>query len=212
MESKRLFVFAGAVMVCLLFVGTYATASAQGRGRGAGGSMGRGSSGGGNSGMGNASGGGIDRGINTSSDRSAGHADRGRNAASDRSDGRSDEETNRARAGRNNRDDATMTSNDRELNRYRGIAQKLNTTPEALQSQYAAAHAANPNLKFGQFVAANMIASNLSSQHSNITASAILSGLQSGKSIGQTLHDLGLSKTEAKATERNAKRKTADAQ
>jgi hypothetical protein len=98
--------------------------------------------------------------------------------------------------------DNTLSPN--ELNRFRGIARKLNTTPEALQSQYLAAQALNPDLKFGQFVAANVVADNLGATNSNITSSAILGGLQSGRSLGQTLQDLGLSKSEAKAAKQQA--------
>ena len=91
-------------------------------------------------------------------------------------------------------------------NAFKGIAAKLNTTPEALQSAYETAKQANPKLTRGQFVAANMVAHNLSSKNPNITTQAILDGLQSGKSIGQTLQSLGLSAPEATAAERQAKR------
>jgi len=93
-----------------------------------------------------------------------------------------------------------------ELNRFRGIAHKLNTTPEALQAQFLAANTANPDLKFGQFVAANVVASNLNARHPNITSSAILAGLQNGRSLGETLRDLGLSKDEAKSAKSLAER------
>ncbi len=113
--------------------------------------------------------------------------------ASQRSGGRSDE--GRARAGE--RGNGLPTSN--ELNRFRGIARKLNTTPQALETQFLKARAANPRLTFGQFVAANVVAHNLGERHPNITTAAILAGLQSGKSLGQTLQSLGLSKGEAKS-------------
>ena len=84
-----------------------------------------------------------------------------------------------------------------ELNRYNGISRKLGVPPETLRAQYAAALLANPDLKFGQFVAANVIADNLNSRNSGITTSAILSGLRNGDSIGKTLKNLGISGDEA---------------
>lgn len=80
---------------------------------------------------------------------------------------------------------------------FRGIAEKLNTTPQALESAYQAALAANPKLTRGQFIAANVLAKNLGTKDPNITTQAILDGLKSGKSIGQTLHSLGLSDKDA---------------
>jgi len=87
---------------------------------------------------------------------------------------------------------------------FRGIAAKLNTTPVALQNAFETARVANPKLSRGNFVAANVLADNLGAQHPNITTQAILSGLQSGKSVGRTLQSLGLSETEAKQARRAA--------
>lgn len=95
------------------------------------------------------------------------------------------------------------------LKSFRGIAAKLNTTPEALQTAYEQAQAANPKLTRGQFIAANMLGQNLSGK--GITTDKILAGLASGKSIGQTLHSLGLSDQEAKAAEKAADRDVRDA-
>ena len=95
---------------------------------------------------------------------------------------------------------------------FKGIANKLGTTPEALQSAYETAKAANPKLTRGQFVAANMIAHNQSSKNPAITTQAILDGLKSGKSIGQTLQGLGLSEKDAQDAERQARRDAAAAQ
>lgn len=80
---------------------------------------------------------------------------------------------------------------------FRGIASKLNTTPEALETAYKDAVAANPKLTRGQFVAANVVAQNLGSKNPSITTQAILDGLKSGKSLGKTLQSLGLSAKEA---------------
>ena len=97
------------------------------------------------------------------------------------------------------------------LRSFRGIAAKLNTTPEALQDAFQTARVANPKLSRGNFIAANVLADNLGAQHPNITTQVILSGLQSGKSIGQTLQSLGLSGAEAKQARRAADRDTKDA-
>ena len=80
---------------------------------------------------------------------------------------------------------------------FKGVAAKLGTTPDALESAYTAAKQANPKLTRGQFVAANVLAKNLSDKNSAITAQAILDGLQSGKSIGQTLQGLGMGASDA---------------
>jgi len=203
MKIKGFTGFSIALLSILLIVGAQMTASAQGRGRG--------NSGGGGHPMGGGPSGspGVDRGLGTASGRSGGRSDDGLGNASGRSGGRSDDGLDRARARGENRDndrrgDAPRTAED--LHRFQGISRKLNTTPEALRSQYQAALAANPNLKFGQFVAANVVADNLGATHSNITTAAILAGLQSGRSIGQTLQDLGLSNSEAKRAEKEAKR------
>lgn len=210
MKIKGISMLAVGSLASLLAFGIHTTTvSAQGRGGG----MGRGGGGGstGNPGMGgrpsNPGVGGVDRGIGTASDRSGGRSDTGRARASENSSGRSDRGTDHARAGRNNRVNDTVDKNgtSNSSRRFTGLARKLNTTPEALQSQYQAARATNPDLKFGQFVAANVVASNLSATNPNVTTSAILSGLQSGKSIGQTLQNLGVSKSEAKAAEKKAK-------
>ncbi len=95
---------------------------------------------------------------------------------------------------------------------FKGIAAKLGVMPEALQSAYEAAKQANPKLSRGQFVSANMVAHNLSSKNPAITTQAILSGLQSGKSMGQTLQGLGLSAKDAEDAERQARRDAAEAQ
>src|SRR5438046_6706894 len=90
------------------------------------------------------------------------------------------------------------------LKSFRGIAAKVNATPEALQTAYEQARSTNPKLTRGQFIAANMLGHNLSDE--GITSDKILAGLASGKSIGQTLHSLGLSDQEAKAAEKLADR------
>jgi len=87
---------------------------------------------------------------------------------------------------------------------FRGIANKLGTTPDALESAYTAARQANPKLTRGQFVAANVLAKNLGDKNSAVTTQAILDGLQGGKSIGQTLQGLGVSESDATKAQQDA--------
>ena len=97
------------------------------------------------------------------------------------------------------------------LKAFRGVAVKLNTTPAALQNGFENARAANPKLSRGNFIAANVLADNLGARHPNITTPAILSGLQNGRNMGQTLQSLGLSGAESKQARRAAARDTKDA-
>lgn len=183
MKNSRIFL---ATLVCLLVVGLATSAFAQGRGRGGGG--GRGSGGG--SGIGKAGGPppgvGVDRGIDN---------------ASKRSGGRSDQGLERARVARNN-----LRQADEDLRNHPGIARTLHTNANDLRSGYQAALAGNPNLKFGQFVAATRLAQNLGSRNRGITREAILAGLASGNSLGRTLQDLGLSEREANEARKRADR------
>jgi hypothetical protein len=115
--------------------------------------------------------------------------------------GRSDAGLDRARAADDNARQA-----DKELRDHPGMANGMNMSANQLRSGYQAALAANPNLKFGQYVAANRIAKNLGSRNPNITTNAILQGLAGGRSVGQTLQDLGLGSKEAKEAEKTADR------
>ncbi|MEK6333378.1 MAG: hypothetical protein AABM67_00410 [Acidobacteriota bacterium] len=188
-------------LVVVFIAGFQVMASAQGRGRGAGAGPPAGKpSGGPPSGVG------VDRGIGTSSDKSAGRADTGRGTASDRSNGRSDAGLDRARLQRQNSQKA-----DNELRDHPGLAANLHTTANDLRSGYQAALAANPSLKFGQYVAATRLAANLGAKNPNITTNSILAGLAAGDSIGQTLQDLGLSKQQAKDARKRADREIKDA-
>ncbi len=188
-----------ATFVFLLVVGLATSTFAQGRGRGGGG--GRGSGGG--SGLGNAGGPpagvGVDRGVDNASKRSGGRSDSGLATASERSGGRSEQGLERARVARNN-----LRQADEDLRNHPGIARALHTNANDLRSGYQAALAGNPNLKFGQFVAATRLAQNLGSRNSGITREAILAGLASGSSLGRTLQNLGLSEREANEARKRA--------
>ena len=71
-------------------------------------------------------------------------------------------------------------------NRFKGLSKKLGRSPESLHDWYNAERAVNPNLSYGQFVAANMVARN-----HNMRADTILRGLRRGQSIGQILKRSG---------------------
>jgi len=198
MSSKLWTFLAALAFACVFVLGGQASASAQGRGRGGGGGggMGRGPVGGGPP-----AGVGVERGIGRSSDASAGRADAGRGNASDRSGGRSDAGLERARLREENSRRA-----DEDLREHPGTTALLHTTANDLREGYQSALAVNPNLKFGQYVAATRLAANLGAAHPNVTREAILAGLARGDSIGETLRDLGLGKDEAKTAERRAER------
>lgn len=151
---------------------------------------------------------GVDRGIDTSAASSNGRSAQGRSTASDNSNGRYDTGIEHARMMREN----NSREANREIERNPQMGEKLHMNANDLRSGYQTALATNPDLKFGQYVAANMITRNLGSRNSNITADAILSRLASGDSIGQALRDLGVSKDEAKRAEKEAKRRMKAAQ
>src|SRR5260370_15597370 len=95
---------------------------------------------------------------------------------------------------------------------FTGISKKLGMTPEQLQTAYQQALVANPKLTRGQFIAANVVAHNLGEKNPAITAQALLDGLKNDKSIGQTLHSLGLSDKEADEAERAAAKEAKEAE
>ena len=105
-----------------------------------------------------------------------------------------------------------MASTPKPHDSFKGIAAKLGMSRADLESAYATAKQANPNLKRGQFVAANMLAHNLSEKYPSITTQVILDGLKSGKSIGQTLQGLGLSAADARQAQRQADRDAKEAE
>lgn len=183
--------FVNILLIAVAIVALATGALAQGKGRGGGVGGGRGSGGGQPTGVGV----GLDR----SSDASRGRADEGRGNASIRSDGRSDAGLERARLAREN-----MNNANRELRRHPHLASDLRVNANDLRADYQTALAVNPNLKFGQFVAATRLARNLEDTHPDITRTAILAGLANGDSLGRTLRNLGLGKDDANAEVRRA--------
>jgi hypothetical protein len=177
------------VLASLLVYGTFTSAFAQGRGRGGGG------------GRGGGMGGGVSGGLGNASDRSNGRSDRGLDNASDKSNGRSDAGLDRARAA----SDQVRLADD-EIRQNPGLAKGMNMSANQLRDGYQAALANNPDLKLGQYVAANRIAKNLGDRNPNITSDAILQGLGGGRSIGQRLQELGLNSKEVKEAEKDAER------
>ncbi len=99
-----------------------------------------------------------------------------------------------------------------ETKSFSGIAKKLGITPQQLEAKYDAAKAINSDLTRGQFIAATVLGQNLASK--GVTTQAILDGLNSTprKSIGQTLHSLGLSDKEADEAERAADKEAKEAE
>ena len=190
------------VMVCLFVLSLTATAFGQGKGGGGG----RGSGGGAGNAGGPPAGVGVDRGLGNASGRSSGRSDDGIGNASDRSNGRSDAGLDRARLAGENRRQA-----DKDLREHPGIANTLHVNANDLRSGYQAALAINPNLKFGQYVAATRLEQNLNSRFPNVTRNAILAGLASGDSLGRTLQNLGLSSNEANAAKKQAEREIKNA-
>jgi hypothetical protein len=169
-------------------------AAAQGKGRGSGG-------GGGSSAGGPPPGAGVDRGMGRSSDSSNGRADVGRGNASDRSNRRSDAGLERARIASDN-----LRAADNDLRRHPNLANDLHVNANHLRADYQVALATNPNLTFGNFVAATRLAQNHGGRNPAITRSAILAGLAQGDSLGRTLRNLGMGKDEANAAVKRAER------
>jgi len=190
------------VLVSLLVLTLATGVFAQGRGRGGGVGGGRGSGGSG----GPPPGVGVDRGIGNASSRSGGRSDDGLSNASTRSNGRSDDGLERARQASSN-----LHRADNDLRDHPNLPRALHTNANDLRAGYQAALATNPDLTFGNYVAATRLGQNLNRRFPNVTRDAILSGLASGRSLGQTLQDLGLTSDEAKEAKKQAEREIKDA-
>lgn len=180
-------VYGLSLCVALLLLTTGALGQGKGQSRGGGHGGGSGNAGGPPAGVG------VDRGLGNASTHSNGRSDDGLNNASTKSNGRSDAGLDRARRASSNLDKA-----DDDLRDHPGIPKALHINANDLRAGYQAALATNPDLKFGNYVAATRLGQNLGSRFPNVTRDAILNGLGSGRSIGQTLQDLGLSEQQAK--------------
>ena len=182
-------------LLCLLVMALAVGAFAQGKGRGGG--SGRGSGGGSNRGGGPPPGTGVDRGLGNASERSGGRSDDGLSNASTKSKGRSAEGIERARSNNLRRADDDLRDHPR-------LPRALHMNANDLRSGYQAALAVNPDLTFGNYVSATRLGQNLNPRFPNITRDAILGGLNSGRSLGQTLQDLGLNERESKDARKRA--------
>lgn len=196
--SKGAYTLALCTLVLLVATGAFA----QGRGRGGGGGRGGGSG----SAGGPPPGVGVDRGLGNASSRSGGRSDEGLGNASTKSNGRSDAGLERARHASSN-----LRHADNDLRDHPGLPRALHTNANDLRAGYQAALATNPDLTFGNYVAATRLSQNLGSRFPNITRDAILNGLASGRSLGGTLQDLGLSEREAKDARKQVDRELKDA-
>ena len=78
--------------------------------------------------------------------------------------------------------------------RFKGLSKKTGISEGALRSRYELERRLNPDLTYGQFVAAHMISRN----HRGISSGDILDGLRSGRSIGQVLNNKGWDKEKIK--------------
>jgi hypothetical protein len=58
-----------------------------------------------------------------------------------------------------------LPMSDSELNRFRGISNRVGVTPDEMRQAYYAALLQSPDLKFGHFVAANVLAEALGGQN-----------------------------------------------
>lgn len=193
--SKRIQKGINMALPCLLILVLVSGAFAQGRGRGGGG--GKGSGGGSGKAGGPPPGTGVDRGVGNASNRSGGRSDDGLANASEKSNGRSAAGLERARQ-------ANLRRADDDLRDHPGLPRALHTNANDLRAGYQTALLSNPDLKFGNYVSATRLGQNLNRRFPNVTRDAILGGLASGRSLGQTLQDLGLNDREAKEARKQA--------
>ena len=194
--------------LCLLVLVLATGAFAQGKGKGGGGGGGSGRGGGSSSGHGGGppTGVGVDRGLGNSSERSKGRSDDGLSNASSKSKGRSDAGLERARRASDN-----LRRADNDLRDHPGVPRALHTNANDLRAGYQAALVTHPDLTFGNYVSATRLSQNLGRRNPNITRTAILNGLSSGRSLGQTLQDLGLNERESKEARKQAERELKEA-
>jgi len=193
-------------LLCLLVLVLATGVFGQGKGKGGGGGGSRGSGGGNGHGGGPPAGVGVDRGLGNASEKSGGRSDSGLGNASTKSKGRSDDGHERARRASDN-----LRRADDDLRNHPGVPRALHTNANDLRAGYQAALVNNPDLKFGNYVSATRLSQNLGRKNPNITRAAILNGLSSGRSLGQTLQDLGLNDRESKEARKQVERELKEA-
>ena len=197
-----------AAFVCVLVLVLAGAVFAQGKGKGGGGGGGSGKGGGSSMGHGGGppTGTGVDRGLGNASDKSKGRSDEGLSNASTKSNGRSDAGLERARRANDN-----LRHADNDLRDHPGVPRALHTNANDLRAGYQSALATNPDLTFGNYVSATRLSQNLGSRNPNITRTAILNGLASGRSLGQTLQDLGMNDRDSKEARKQVERELKEA-
>jgi hypothetical protein len=195
-----------AAFLCLLMLVLATGVFAQGKGKGGGGGGGRGSGSGSGHGGGPPTGAGVDRGLGNASERSKGRSDSGLSNASEKSNGRSDAGHERARRASNN-----LRRADDDLRNHPGIPRTLRMNANDLRAGYQSALVTNPDLSFGNYVSATRLSQNLGSRNPAVTRAAILNGLASGRSLGQTLQDLGLNERDSKEARKQVERELKEA-
>lgn len=87
-------------------------------------------------------------------------------------------------------------------NRFRGLSKKTGLSQDDLRNRFEAERALNPDLTYGQFVAAHMVTRN----NKNVSTEGILEGLRNGDSIGRSLHRAGLSESQIKSERKRLKK------
>ena len=194
---NRAYTLCSCLLVLLLATGAFA----QGKGKGGGGGHGGGSSAGGPP-----PGRGVDRGIDNSSSKSGGRSDNGRDNASDKSNGRSDAGQERARKA-----STRLRHADDDLRDHPGLPRALHTNANDLRAGYQSALAVNPDLTFGNYVSATRLSQNLGSRFPNVTRDAILARMAAGRSLGQSLRDLGLNDRDEKEARKRVEKELKDA-
>jgi hypothetical protein len=188
------------LLVMVLATGTFAQGKGKGGGGGSGGGRGSGSGGGPPTGVG------VGRGLGNASEKSEGRSDDGLSNASTKSNGRSDAGLERVRRASSN-----LRRADDDLRDHPGIPRTLRTNANDLRAGYQAALQTNPDLSFGNYVSATRLSQNLGSRNPSITRGAILNGLASGRSLGQTLQDLGMNERDSKEARKQVERELKEA-
>lgn len=133
---------------------------------------------------------------------------RGNTSTTDRGNinrGRSDDRRDDDRRGANERRGKSDNADLGGSNRFRGLSKKTGVSQDDLRNRFETERALNPDLTYGQFVAAHMIAGN-NKNNRNISTGGILSGLRNGDSIGETLHRSGFSDSQIKAERKRLKK------
>jgi hypothetical protein len=156
-------------------------AFAQGKGKGNSGGQGRGNSG-----------------SSANSGRGSADVDKGKE---DRGKGRDDRDDDRSA-----NDRGRKSGEDGNNHRYDALGRKLNMSGESVRDWYEREKQLNPDLTYGNFVAANMIARNHGSRYPNLTTEAILRRMRDGESLGQAMKNLGVNDRDIKQEKKRIKK------